>query len=202
MLKYAFSYFYVYFGTVLMKLIRRAFYAFLFFCISLFALKGWLYRSFVTYKSIGTRTSYPITNAELDSFFQTSSLNQDTDIDEIINGSLQLTKERLSFVFAKSDTDPNTLLASKKTHCVGYASFFTTLANSSVQKNKLDQDWEVEHHIGVLYVFGYNMHAYFNSPFFKDHDFVVITNKLTSKTIAVDPTVYDYLGIKRVTYAY
>jgi hypothetical protein len=183
-----------------MKLIRRAFYAFLLLCISLFVLKGWLYRSFVTYKSIGTRTSYQITNAELDSFFQTSSLNQDADIDEIINGSLQLTKERLSFVFAKSDTDPNKLFSSKKTHCVGYASFFTTFANSGMQKNKLGQNWEVEHHIGVLYLFGYNIHSYFNSPFFKDHDFVVITNKLTGETIAVDPTVYDYLRIKRVTY--
>ena len=38
------------------------------------------------------------------------------------------------------------------------------------------------------------------STFFKDHDFVTIENKVTGEVFAVDPTLYDYSGIKLVRY--
>ncbi|GGG62573.1 hypothetical protein GCM10011378_43400 [Hymenobacter glacieicola] len=44
------------------------------------------------------------------------------------------------------------------------------------------------------------MHKYFNSAFFKDHDFVTIENKRTGKVYAVDPTIDDYLSVDFITY--
>jgi len=52
-----------------------------------------------------------------------------------------------------------------------------------------------------LYFLGTNIHKYFNSSFFKDHDFVTIENKTTGEIFAVDPTVNDYLRIDFITYS-
>ena len=45
----------------------------------------------------------------------------------------------------------------------------------------------------------HNLHDAFNSPFWKDHDIVRITDLRDGSTIYVDPTLYDAIGIGRVT---
>lgn len=85
------------------------------------------------------------------------------------------------------------------THCVGYASFFATACNFNLKKHHLDGSWVGYPDIGNLYFLGANVHPYFKSPFFKDHDFAIVENKQTGEKIAVDPTVADYLWIDFVT---
>ena len=58
-----------------------------------------------------------------------------------------------------------------------------------------------KHQIGQLHYLEINIHKYFNSSFFKNHDFVTIENRETEEIIAVDPTVNDYLYICFITYA-
>jgi len=80
------------------------------------------------------------------------------------------------------------------------ASFFITTCKYVLKKYNLEDKWIVQQQIGQLYFLGTNVHTYFNSSFFKDHDFVTIENKKTGEIIAVDPTVNDYLFIDNITY--
>jgi len=57
---------------------------------------------------------------------------------------------------------------------------------------------EAKHQIGQLEFLGINLHQYFDNPFFKDHNFNTITDNKTHKTLAIDPSVSDYLWISKV----
>jgi len=185
-----------------MKIIKRIF-------LTLFVLttvgilfRGWFYRHLVTYKSVGLRTNYLATNDKLVDFINASAEKQtDTEIEKIIELGLSITSKQLNFTADKNDTDPNKLIISKTAHCVGYASFFATTCNHLLDKYNLADTWTAKPQVGQLYFLGTNIHKYFNSTFFKDHDFVTIENKKTGEIIAVDPTVNDYLLIDFITYA-
>jgi hypothetical protein len=81
---------------------------------------------------------------------------------------------------------------------VGYAAFFATTCNYLLKKYHLDATWTAQPQAGKMYLLGENIHPYFHSPFFRDHDFVVIKNKVTGEILAVDPTIHDYLFINKV----
>lgn len=150
----------------------------------------------MNYQSIGQRTGYVISNKKLSQYIDGNCIVKDsTDIREIIKTSLSLTSKLLEFTFSANDKDPNKLIDSKAANCIGYAAFFSTVCNYQLQKYNLSEQWTVSHVIGELFVFGTNVHTYFNTPFFKDHDFVIIENTTTKEIFAVDPTVNDYLFI-------
>lgn len=92
------------------------------------------------------------------------------------------------------------LLLPRQANCVGYTTFFATTCNYLLEKNNLSDIWIAKPQVGQLYLLGVNIHNYFNSAFFKDHDFVTIENKKTGEIYAVDPTISDYLRIKEVFY--
>jgi len=69
-----------------------------------------------------------------------------------------------------------------------------------LDKYELSGNWIAKPQIGQLNFLGINVHKYFNSQFFKDHDFVLIENKTTDEVFAVDPTVRDYLKINFISY--
>jgi hypothetical protein len=164
--------------------------------------RGWLYRHFVTYKSLGIRTSYSATDEKLLEYINTNIDEQTKpNIEDIIKLGLSRTSKQLHFTADKNDIDPNKLVYSKTAHCVGYAAFFSTTCNYLFNKYKLSDTWIAKPQVGQLYFLGINMHKYFNTAFFKDHDFVTIENKINSETIAVDPTVNDYAGINFITYS-
>jgi hypothetical protein len=154
----------------------------------------------VDYKSIGVKTNYSLKNSilkkHIDSFVGIENINN---IEKIIQTSLAITSKNLNFSAGKNDNDPNNLIISKKAHCVGYASFFATTCNYLLQKNKLSNSWTAKPHLGQIYFLGINVHHFFQSPFFKDHDFVIIENKKTGDIYAVDPTISDYLSIDFIT---
>ncbi len=164
--------------------------------------RGWFYRHLVTYKSVGPRTNYSATNDKLVDYINTrADESADPDIEPIIKLGLSITSERLNFTANKNDIDPNKLITSKAAHCVGYAAFFAATCNALIVKHKISDTWAAKPQIGQLHFLGTNVHSYFHTPFFKDHDFVVIENKATGQTFAVDPTVSDYLWIDFVTFA-
>lgn len=164
--------------------------------------RGWFYRHLVTYKSVGHRTNYSATDNKLVDYINGSTDEQtDPDIEQIIKLGLSITSVQLNFTANKNDTDPNKLITSKTAHCVGYASFFATTCNHLLDKYNLADTWTAKPQVGQLYFLGTNIHKYFNSSFFKDHDFVTIENKTTGEIFAVDPTVNDYLYIDFITYS-
>jgi hypothetical protein len=164
--------------------------------------RGWFYRYLITYKSIGPRTTYSATNEKLVDYINTRADEPAApDIEQIIKLGLSITSDQLNFTANKNDTDPNKLITSRTAHCVGYAAFFATTCNQLLAQHNLSTTWTAKPQVGQLYLLGTNVHSYFHTPFFKDHDFVTIENKVTGELFAVDPTVNDYLWIDFVTYA-
>ena len=166
-----------------------------------FLLRGWIYRHTVVYKSIGHRTGYSATDNKLIELIHAKADKQTShDIEDIIKLSLSITSHQLNYTTGKCDIDPNKLVHSRKTHCVGYAKFFAVTCNFLLEKHGLAGQWTAEPQIGQIYFCGMNIHPYFKSSFFKNHDFVIIENKATGEVFAVDPTVNDYLLVDLVTF--
>lgn len=185
-----------------MKIIKRVFLTICIIATVEFLLRGWLYRHLVTYKSIGLRTNYSARNEKLIICIdQTADRHTNPEIKQIIKLSLSITSEQLKYSANKNNVDPNMLINSKTAHCVGYASFFSTTCNYLLKRKNLSNSWVALPQAGQLYFLGTNIHKYFNSSFFKDHDFVSIENKTTGEIYAVDPTVNDYLHIDFVSYS-
>ena len=185
-----------------MKFIKRTILTTLILISAGILFRGWFYRHLVTYKSIGLRTNYIATDNKLIAYIDSIADNQTgLGIEQIVKLGLSITSKQLNFTSDKNHTDPNKLINSKTAHCVGYAAFFTTTCNYLLDKYNLTDTWSAKPQIGQLYFLGINIHKYFKSSFFKDHDFVIIENKKTRKVFAVDPTINDYLCIDFVTYS-
>lgn len=162
--------------------------------------RGWIYRHVVTYRSISQPTAYIMTNPDLIKLANSLGTDPFTDVDAGISSALGLTSQQLRYTTSTCSTDPNQLVDSHRTHCVGYAHFFSALCNHWFHIKGVSKDWEATVHRGQLYVMGINIHQFFHSPFFSNHDFVVIRHKKTQEIIAVDPTIHDYLFINRITF--
>jgi hypothetical protein len=175
------------------------------FTVVLVIITGFVFREplflkTVTYKSIGTRSGYKITNAELIQYIdKNGTTEKNPDIRNIIKTSLDLTSGLLHFTFSKNERDPNKLITARAANCIGYSLSFASICNYLLKKYGMAQEWTAKPQIGQLYCLGVNIHPYFDSPFFKDHDFVIIENKTTKESFAVDPTVNDYLRIDFVS---
>jgi hypothetical protein len=117
---------------------------------------------------------------------------------EIIKVGLSKTTELLKFTTSKNHIDPNKLIDTKTANCIGYATLFSANCNYLLVKHKLNEVWVATPHKGQLYLFIFNIHNYFKSSFFKDHDFVIIKNKNTGETLAIDPSINDYFYINYV----
>lgn len=162
--------------------------------------RGWLFRHLVTYKSIGHRQNYLAKDKKLVEYIETNT-SEKVEIKDIIKQSLYATSKQLNFTSSNNYIDPNKLISSKNAHCVGYASFFSTTCNYLFEKNNLSKNWIAKPQIGQLYLMGTNMHKYFDSPFFKDHDFATIENKITGEIFSVDPSINDYFDIDFITFS-
>jgi hypothetical protein len=184
-----------------MKSLKRVILIILILIIVGILFRGSVYRSLVFYKSIGQRKNYSVTDNKLANCINTSvETLKAPQIEQIIEVSLSITSKQLNFTADKNHINPNQLIKSKTAHCVGYSTFFATTCNYLLKKYKLSENWIAKPQIGQIYLFGINIHNFFDSPFFKDHDFVTIENKTTGEIVAVDPTVNDYLRIDNVFY--
>jgi hypothetical protein len=184
-----------------MKLTKRILSTLLLLATIGLVFRGPIFRLIVSYKSIGQRTAYSALNADLIDYIEKNERDEViADIEEVIKNALSKTSKKLNYTTSKNDNDPNKLIDLKTAHCVGYAAFYATTCNHLLKKNDLDQEWVARPQVGQLYFLGENIHHYFDSPFFKDHDFVTIENSITGEVFAVDPTVNDYLFIDYITY--
>lgn len=163
----------------------------LYTCIILFLLfifKGTLYRTCVSYQLIGPRM-------QTDFSLHLHPTKGEKELSEIIDQTLDSTTRLLSFTTEHCATDYASLSMGGKTNCVGYANVFTLLFNDELTRNGLRTSYKAEPFVAELYLFGFDLHSCFNSPFWKNHDIVVITEKSMGKRILIDPTLDDYLGI-------
>lgn len=171
-----------------MKFLKSLFLFVVTIIILMVVFKGILFRNFVKYREVGARGIYIIEEFDKDHF-------KSKNVDKIISHCLEKTSDNLQFKLQ----NPGNFLETRKANCIGYADYFSASINQLLMNNDLQNDWKVSHKIGKIEFFGQDIHQYFTSPYFKDHDFVVIENFITGEKIAVDVTVYDYLGIDRIS---
>lgn len=180
-----------------MRFIKRIVLALIVLTIVVFVFRQALYSCLITYKSVGQRATYSVTDNALINYIEANTDNENNlDVKDVIKVALAKTSALLCFSTENNNNDPNRLFELKQAHCVGYASFFTTTCNYLLAKNNLNNNWAAKPQIGKLLLFEVDIHQYFNSPFFKDHDFVIVENKETGEVFAVDPVVNDYLFIE------
>jgi hypothetical protein len=160
--------------------------------------RGFIYRLTMKYRDIGTRKEIVITHKDLIEIIEVKAANRTINIEEIIEIAYEITNEVLEFTGDQASNNPNVLIKSNQANCVGYAAMFNSITNYLIKKNTLEREIEATHKIGELNMMGLNLHKLFKSSFFKDHDFNEIINKKTGKVISIDPSVSDYLWIKRV----
>jgi hypothetical protein len=123
-----------------MKILKRIFLVILFLLTISIILRETLYQNIVTYKIIGQRTNYEITNVKLIKYIKENSAGKDSaDIKEIIKTSLSLTSKALNFSFSKNESNPNKLIDLQTANCIGYTAFFSTVCNYQLKKHNLSE---------------------------------------------------------------
>ncbi len=60
------------------------------------------------------------------------------------------------------------------------------------------QRYKITHAIAKIHFLDYDLHLFMDDPFWKDHDIVIIEDLSTGEKSAVDPTLYDAVGIGRI----
>lgn len=127
-----------------------------------------------------------------------ATVERTLDFYSIVDISNKLTMELLSFTFKKTTQNPNELIVTRKANCVGYSALFNTITNYLIQKNGLSETIISTHLVGKLKVGGIDLHQFVDSPFFANHDYSQIENRITGEIIWIDPSIGDYLKIERV----
>jgi hypothetical protein len=115
-------------------------------------------------------------------------------IDSLVKYSLDVTTSNLEFSLKSSgNSDVSTISKTGKAHCVGYARYFASVLTAALDKNKV-RGYSVAHVRAKIHFLGFNLHAMFSDPAFKDHDICVITNTKTGEKTFVDPSLSEVLG--------
>lgn len=171
--------------------------------VLLFLFRGNIYRMAVKYEDGGSRKSYDIKEGDLATFINQSLPNDEAldatiSIEQIIDLSQEITTKVLDFSSDAQESDPQKLFVATEANYTGYAAFTSAVGTYLIKRFGMDKEWEAKPKKGKLYLFGNNMTKDAKSGWFKDHDFVVFRNKNTKEEIYVDPTVDEYLGLKRV----
>ena len=163
-------------------------------------LRGDIYRSLVKYQSINQREDYYWKSGQLVvRILRSPEITKDSlTVDEIIDASLKITSRNLQFTTGTCEVDPNKLIVTQRTNCIGYAAFYSTACNLLLYKCGLSENYHATSQVGHLFLLGFNIHKFTTNPLFKDHDFVIIKNKVTGEERSVDPSIHDYLGIKEI----
>lgn len=180
-----------------MKTLKRIAFTLFLLLIATVVFRSWLYNHMVSYKSIAARNAYSLTDKSLISELEKEIPGSPTP-EQLIEQALAFTANQLTYSTHQQSANPNKLYYSHNAHCVGYAAYYAACCNHLFVKHNY-KDWRAAPVAGQLYLLGVNVHPYFHSPFFKDHDFVLLTNTKTGQTIAVDPSLYDYTFIKKVS---
>lgn len=162
--------------------------------------RGPIYRYAVHYQVVSPRRTYLATAPVLIAQFEKlTNDKKPVSVTERIARTQTLTAEHLHFSAARGvAADPNRLVETRAANCIGYAAYFAAAFNFLQNRSSDPAPWEAEPHVAKLYFFNHNVHKVLQSGFWRDHDIVVIKNAQTGEEMAVDPSLYDYTGIKAV----
>lgn len=155
-------------------------------------------RAFVRYENIGQRShAERLGNGMQAVVKELGPQTDDGNIHAAIRWVLGFVGSQLQFSTDALSSNPDIVLQTGKAHCVGYAKLFVAIFESGKENWDL-AEWRATVQIGKLKVAGMDVHTLFSSPFLKDHDYVRLENSRTKEIISVDPTLYDYAGIRYI----
>jgi len=163
-----------------------------------FLFRGYLYRTIVSYKDVGSRSYAKINNQHLIAIINSKQQDGVLDLSEIVSISRSVTNENLSFTFDIASNDPNKIFSTQKSNCIGYSALFNSVANYLIEENNLSHKLRATHKIGQLSVLGFDIHQFFDDPFYKDHDYNIVKNLTTGELIVIDPSLSDYCWVHSV----
>jgi hypothetical protein len=166
--------------------------------VLLIGCRGWLYRLLIRYQPVAERELVPLRVAGLQQEIASLSPAPPLTLEDIRDIAFALTTRQLSFSRRAASADPNTAWTTGRAHCVGYAALFHAIAHELIRQYGLEDQLEARHLVGKLELLGLDLHRFFDSPFFADHDYNLLRDRHTGETIRVDPSVGDYLWIKSV----
>jgi hypothetical protein len=167
--------------------------------VLLILFRAFLYRQLITYSVVGTRDEWVLKDAKLIEAIEKELPNGDLSAQEIVDVSNAITCRYLQFTTGQASSDPNLAFQAGKANCVGYSALFNAIANHIIRRKQVNNSLDAKHQIGKLRCCGTDLHQFFKSAFFKDHDFNQITDQRTGQIISTDPSVCDYLWINRVS---
>lgn len=148
------------------------------------------YRSLVYYTILGPRAPVPALALPA---------TEPAGLDHAISVALDATAARLHFSTGKVISDPALLMDGGPANCIGYTALCAALLKGQLEAAGLGDRYMVEAVIGKLYMGDQDLHALFTSPFWKDHDVVRIRETASGMELLLDPTLYDAVGIGRVS---
>ncbi len=161
--------------------------------------KGWMYRKTVNYVMIGQRDNIRLTNKTLIQNLNEEIKGKDLSLEKLIKIADQTTTQQLKFTFGKASNNSNQVVINQQANCIGYSALFNSTMNYLIRQQGKEKMYKAKHLKGQLYFLGMNVHDFFDHPFFKDHDFNEVINHQEGTKIYIDPSVSDYLGIRRVS---
>lgn len=163
----------------------------------LFLLRGQVFRLLIYYvpvQQVHLPNEIQSFSSAMSSYPEANSIT----IEKEIRRALNFTSQALYFTLANTSMHPLDLLENSKANCVGYGNFFKHRMLFQLEHRKLEGQYEVQQWRGKLYLLGWDLHTLFEDPFWKDHDFNIIIDKKTGAQLAVDATLFDYSGIKKI----
>jgi hypothetical protein len=167
--------------------------------VLLLIFKGILFRTLISYERTGSRPAVKLTDEELIGQIELQVEGKRLGQQQILEIAERITTDLLSFTNKNASSNPNRAHYTGKANCVGYAATFSAVVNYLLEKQGLQDEIQVHHRIGKVHLLGINLHRFFRSPFFKDHDYNEVVILKNGKTIALDLTITDYLGVRRIT---
>ncbi|MBD2766757.1 hypothetical protein IC235_02490 [Hymenobacter sp. BT664] len=106
--------------------------------------------------------------------------------------ALRNTALELDFAMRKNAMkNPNSILDSKIGHCMMYSYVMASTYNQLAKLKKIKGSCRVAY--GHVFLYNVNLHQFFSSTFFRDHDFCVISDD--SGVYVADAILFDYLLI-------
>ena len=121
------------------------------------------------------------------------------DVGACIDAALEETADALSFTTGHVRNDAASALKTGTANCIGYAAVFKDRCEEQLARAALSDEWRVRHMRGLFYCGSFNVHRLFSSPFWKDHDICLVENRHTGERVYVDPSLFDALGLRRVS---
>lgn len=179
-----------------MKFFRRSLFIISLILLFTFLFKRSLFSLAFSFKPVELQHEIVLTDDQLKTEIDTRlAEKKHPTLNELSKACLKISKTYLIFSRKAKSTDPNKLRKHKTTHCVGYAAFFNSLINYVIQKHQLQNHYNSKHYRGKIFFFGYEITDKFDNTFWKDHDFVVVTDLKQNETYVIDPSLYEFTRI-------